>query len=780
MTRFKRLFSTIYYPLTLRFLFYFLIILTIPMLGFGISYNYWIDMVRQEGHQKNLTSLQLISVNVSNNIAELNYISTQLGYDQDINHFLLMDNPENDTSLIADVLISSARLKSVFRSSQYVSEIYIYSYFNGMTIGKNMIEIKRDGFFDCWNQDDYTSEDLKKIMLDLKGNRFLVPQEFEVILNRRVVPYLIPLNVTYSRNYAEPTISVKAGVLIVMIDSGSLGNMLNSSGLEDLGGTLLILDSEGNVIADNMQNKPGSVASIQTLVDMLPSSLSVGGYYEMNFKNEKHLVTYIDAANGWRYVSIIPEAKVFEKINTLRITVWVLSIITLLVGTAIAYLLASKVAKPINQIVKDTGHELKGSFDSFSVIRNYLNNLQAENVSMGNLLESQNEMVNYSIYQRLLYGGFESEQEYLDTIENFGISPILGNIIPVLVCIGVTDLGLVYSNKDQLQFGKYLVKKELQDVFSVLFIADVNHNTIVFLYHFSEELNFESTISSFLENGMNELKNRLQKKYRMNIAAYGGFPSTSVMQISFAFRSAMHAMDHFSPKNGGITWFKPGSQNEIYYPEEQERLLISSIKSGDTTQAVGYLDTIYKENIFNRRLTIEQIDELCVKLRDTIGRIVKQIYPSDVPEEITTLINKADELTDIAILIDNQKTLVNGLSNEMEKRRKQSRKQIAESISELVNKNYADSSLSLTNLSEELGYSEQYISTVFHEVTGEHFSKYLERKRLNEACSILHNSTSSLEDIAFSTGYGSVNAFRRAFKRVYNITPGEYRTKGKN
>lgn len=783
MNRIKKIVQKARHRLSLRFLFYFIIILTIPMTGFGVSYQYWIEMMRQNVHQTDLSYLQLISGTVNNNIAEFNNVATQLWYDKDINNFLLMDNPENNTALIADVLISYDRLQNFSKNSRFISAMYIYSYYNGMTIGKNFIEIRRDDFWERWDKSVNSPGELKTTMFNLKGNKSLPPQVFNINYDRKVIPYLIPLQVTsYNKKYSSPTISINAGVLIGMIDSDYLKNILQSAPFEKNGGYALILDKNGDILGGDFAKQPiASAVNKEIESQNGKTSAHNGGFFEMEWDGEKKLVSYFQVSNGWRYVSVTPQTAVYEKIKASSTGVWLLLAAVFLIGAVVACFLAVKAARPINQIVADTGQKIQGSGDCYTAIRNYLSNLQAENISMGKLLENQNEMIDYSIFQRLLYGGFESEKEYYETIEKIGTPPIHGNIIPVVICVGVTDIGLVYSNKDQLQFGKFLVKEEIQDVFSVDFIGDVNHNTVVFLYPFQEEAVLEDAVEGILDSGMDELRIRLQQKYHISIAAYGGSCSTSVMEISIAFRNAMDAMDHLSPRSDGITWYSSSAENRnsVFYPDEMEKLLGNSIKNGDTVQAVRCLDNIFKENVYKRQLDKKQLEIVKDKLEDTVNKLIVQLYPDGVPEEIASISRHVRESNNIEHVIESIKEQVAVLCREADEQRNQSRKKIADSIIELVDKNYSDCTLSLTNLSEEVKYSEQYISTVFHEVTGEHFSKYLERKRLNVACSLMmQNEKISLEEVAADSGYGSVNAFRRAFKRVYHVTPGEFRTKG--
>ena len=90
-------------------------------------------------------------------------------------------------------------------------------------------------------------------------------------------------------------------------------------------------------------------------------------------------------------------------------------------------------------------------------------------------------------------------------------------------------------------------------------------------------------------------------------------------------------------------------------------------------------------------------------------------------------------------------------------------------------KNYNDEALTLRFLSRRLGYSEFYTTRKFKEISGMQFRDYLRHRKLAFALKEVRDSEKSLLDIAFDYGFSSHEAFTRAFKGAYGITPSEYR-----
>ena len=87
-----------------------------------------------------------------------------------------------------------------------------------------------------------------------------------------------------------------------------------------------------------------------------------------------------------------------------------------------------------------------------------------------------------------------------------------------------------------------------------------------------------------------------------------------------------------------------------------------------------------------------------------------------------------------------------------------------------------DETVTLSALSQRLGYSEYYISRKFREIAGMSFRDYLRQRTLAFALKEVRDTSRGLLDIALDYGFSSHEAFSRSFKEAYGITPSRYRT----
>lgn len=80
---------------------------------------------------------------------------------------------------------------------------------------------------------------------------------------------------------------------------------------------------------------------------------------------------------------------------------------------------------------------------------------------------------------------------------------------------------------------------------------------------------------------------------------------------------------------------------------------------------------------------------------------------------------------------------------------------------------------SLDKLSDYMGYSPYFCSFKFHQVTGISIRRYILLRRLYLSTEDLTNDRKII-DIAFDYDYSSQEAYSRAFKTVFGITPGKF------
>lgn len=99
-----------------------------------------------------------------------------------------------------------------------------------------------------------------------------------------------------------------------------------------------------------------------------------------------------------------------------------------------------------------------------------------------------------------------------------------------------------------------------------------------------------------------------------------------------------------------------------------------------------------------------------------------------------------------------------------------------ERLLEITNYIYANyKEVTLDDLSEKFFLSKPYLSKYIKEKSGMTFGDILKKVRMKKARAMLKSSNATVESIAESVGYQNVEHFNRIFKKMYQITPVQFR-----
>lgn len=87
--------------------------------------------------------------------------------------------------------------------------------------------------------------------------------------------------------------------------------------------------------------------------------------------------------------------------------------------------------------------------------------------------------------------------------------------------------------------------------------------------------------------------------------------------------------------------------------------------------------------------------------------------------------------------------------------------------------------IKLKDIAKKSHLSEFYFHRLFHKITGETVMGYVRKRRLSKAAYDLKNTELNILDIAVKYQFSCGESFARAFKKMYGITPYEYRKSNK-
>lgn len=267
-----------------------------------------------------------------------------------------------------------------------------------------------------------------------------------------------------------------------------------------------------------------------------------------------------------------------------------------------------------------------------------------------------------------------------------------------------------------------------------------------------------------------KMHNNLLDTYGIWLFAGIGKTTDDILNVWESYQQAVEAVNYTSKNYFFFPYeFIKKDSSAFYYPTELSSKLIHFISTGNTSQVMELFNLIHQENIEERSLPINMVQFLLSDIRNTLLK-ARFALPQSTPKEAIKNLDEcfSDHVSfklceDIALKLCRLFTVKTDDSD------------LITTIEKYIHDHYADPSMGLNKISDEFQISESYFSHLFKEKKGVNFSTYLENIRLSEATRLIRETDISLNELYLSVGYNNANTFRRAFKKVYGMTPSAMR-----
>lgn len=322
----------------------------------------------------------------------------------------------------------------------------------------------------------------------------------------------------------------------------------------------------------------------------------------------------------------------------------------------------------------------------------------------------------------------------------------------------IFDKAKVKSDSDVWIF---CCEKDLNNIYIIL-NSDRNEILEDFLYDFYEEISKQAQIQEYvLTMGVDEIKEEVE-------------------EIKESATCALKALDFVLVEGyGGIKFYEKDvrKENIYYFPDDGIKRISKALKELDISQIRLILNEISEKNTKEYDLTLSDIsmlkDELYMLALKSVKnvtlnsnmhiRIEKPDNTIMTFEEITSYYENVYSMV-MEYIRDNKAENIVGVDKEND-------------IIRFVDENYRHEDLSLNQIMEKYNVSSKYISSVFKKRFNTTYLQYVSRKRISYAAKLMNTTALSLEEIAKECGYTNLLTFRRNFKNIMNMNPGEYKTR---
>ncbi len=98
-------------------------------------------------------------------------------------------------------------------------------------------------------------------------------------------------------------------------------------------------------------------------------------------------------------------------------------------------------------------------------------------------------------------------------------------------------------------------------------------------------------------------------------------------------------------------------------------------------------------------------------------------------------------------------------------------------VIDYINANYANH-FTLADIAERIAMTESRFSRYFRRATGNTFTDFVNRMRINRACQLLMETDQYVSTIGYGVGFNNIANFNRRFMELKGMTPSDFRKQG--
>lgn len=242
----------------------------------------------------------------------------------------------------------------------------------------------------------------------------------------------------------------------------------------------------------------------------------------------------------------------------------------------------------------------------------------------------------------------------------------------------------------------------------------------------------------------------------------------------------MLAMQGSVTMQGQITAYILQLKNEnkpaLPYPLEIEEAFLSAVRQADRDTANRLLNELLGYIFFSTGGAFSKIKPMIYDLLVLLGRCAMRAGADQEKTMAAThrYYLEINQIQDFDRLCQWMTRVVNNTMDSLFDFGDVRHADIIHRSVQYIHANYAQR-LTLEDMAQQVYLSPTYFGRVFKAGTGENFSSYLTRVRIQRSKELLRSNSIRLTDIALLVGFEDQSYFSRVFKRMEGVSPRRYR-----
>ena len=323
------------------------------------------------------------------------------------------------------------------------------------------------------------------------------------------------------------------------------------------------------------------------------------------------------------------------------------------------------------------------------------------------------------------------------------------------------------------------MQEKIKDIFSNS-LAPVCHDMLLHFQSFTGcgVMNYDPAKKDEVRRGLRECLNHLEVKRSLlgpfEFSVSLGIAVDAPEKMPLSLESARNAMTERLIQGTGrlLDTVPPGSgiekQNLLDKYIKVMEHTVDSLSTAEAGEACRMLET---EALGLDRICGGEILELVL----SAGRLfIARTALSNVEEIQQEFVNSCSQCRTAGELFGQLARIQERLLSEAREMRSSEAARPIRIAKQYVMQHF-DEPITLETVCEDIGFSVNYFSMLFKRETGEGFAKYLTRVRIEEAKTLLRETSIPIAEICEKVGYSDRKHFTHTFHKATGLNPVEYR-----
>ncbi|MFK7693106.1 helix-turn-helix domain-containing protein [Paenibacillus sp. HJGM_3] len=576
----------------------------------------------------------------------------------------------------------------------------------------------------------------------------------------------------------------RKGLMAITIKEDQLSQMVKSIYEEGYSGQFFILDAQGSVVThDDKTQLYRNMTALPYIGTILADANS--GSLSVEQDGVQQSVFYRTSGyTGWKFISVIPESKVFEPIRVTRNLLLLFAGIMFVLGLAALFYVNRRTFQPLDRMVGKLSSVNKHADRAAGGVglvklEHIIDQMMADREHLEQHVRDSKPMLKWRLLTDILNGSRSDFQAIHHHLEFLGMELFPERFLVCTAEISKENEALTPRDETLYTYMFCNVAEEMIRSEHAGAAIDLGDGRAAVLMSFAEGDAEQNHLRALVI--LELILAVMKKQFGLSVVVGVGKCRIEMGEIPGSFDESQKALRYKmifgSHSVISVDDLQPPDRKDYYRLNRMTDAVMEGLKSADRAKMFTHLSEAFHEAV-EGNLPPELIRQLCY---DLMKKSLEAVSTIGIKPEVSMgpLSRFYEQIAHCENWMEAERLvgdILEGLLSQIEAKRSQRGKnETIERMLDYIREHYPEHDLSLDRLAVEFQLTPPYISRLFKDHTESNFIDYMIEVRIQAAMELLKDRSIKVNDVSGAVGYANTRSFLRTFKKYTGVTPTEFR-----